>query len=215
MESKKGLFFAIEGGEGAGKTSCISELSEKYGDAFLYTREPGGTPFGDNTRRLLLTNEDNSDGLHVMTQLLLFFAIRSEHVTKVIRPALLRGKIVICDRFDHSTMAYQIHAERNKHLLRSAKLINDFAKSGVEPDMRILFDVAANVGLERVAQRGDRTTIFDRKHLDFHVTVNKTLHALAKECRGESVIIDANAPKEDVVQEFIRVIEMRAGLLTG
>ena len=150
--TRAGRFITFEGGEGAGKSTCIAaakQLLEAAGKRVELTREPGGTPLGEELRELLLAHRH--DGMAADTELLLMFAARAEHLEKRIRPWLHTGHWVLCDRFTDATLAYQgggrgIAAERIEALA-------DWVHAGLWPDLTLLLDVPVDVGLERAGQQ--------------------------------------------------------------
>lgn len=149
MAVQRGLFVTFEGGEGAGKSTQVNLLRgrlEATGRRVLNLREPGGTPLGEELRRLLL----NSTNLATQTELLLFLAARSELVQKVIKPALEGGIDVICDRFIDSTAAYQGYGRKLD--LALINTLNSAVIQGCAPDMTVLLDIDPDAGLSRVSE---------------------------------------------------------------
>jgi len=214
---KKGKFIVLEGGEGSGKSTCIEVLKERllmiYGpDAFLFTREPGGTAVGENIRRMLMSKDPGLQCMQPLTELMLFCAARAEHVQTVIKPALHRGIHVVCDRFDASTIAYQIDALERNDLRSDFQTLNALAigdrkvfhqwMGGPHPDMYIILDVDPLIGLHRTAgAKGKDTTRFDDKEIAFHVRVRKSFLHFAEMHPECAIVVDANMAQEDVVQE--------------
>lgn len=148
----RGRFITLEGGEGAGKSANVAFvrdwLAARLGVAVLLTREPGGTPAGENIRRLFL----QQDGLVPEAELLLMFAARVQHLRQVISPALARGEWVLCDRFTDASYAYQcggrgVDAERVAYL-------EDWLQGGLRPDLTLLLDTPPALGKARAHQRG-------------------------------------------------------------
>ncbi len=183
-------FLSFEGIEGCGKTTQIERLASRLrtdGRACLVTREPGGTPFGDQLRDLLLRWEGSEiDGL---IELFLLEASRRAHVARAILPALAAGTIVISDRFADSSIAYQaggrgIDREWVEHM-------NRYATGGVEPDLTFLLDLDAEEGLRRVQQRDRTEDRLEREKLDFHRRVRESYLALAAGNRERFRVIDA------------------------
>jgi len=152
-----GTFVTLEGPEGAGKTTQVKLLSKqltKLGVPHVVTRDPGGTPLGKQVRRILLT-----PGINVapMTELLLYQADRAQHVAEVIKPALEEGKLVLCDRFIDSSIAYQGYG-RNIDM-KLIKDLNELSTGGLRPVLTILFDIQSEDGLSRLHPGGhDRQT---------------------------------------------------------
>jgi dTMP kinase len=202
---KKGLFITLEGPEGAGKTTQLKLLSkflEEQGHDHVFTRDPGGTAIGKPIRRILLNSETP---VHPVTELLLYEADRAQNVSEIILPNLAEGKIVFCDRYIDSTLAYQGYG-RNIDL-KLIEMINDIATQGLRPDLTILFDIESSAGLSRLHPSGhDR---LEREALEFHQKVRAGYLELAKQEPSRWRVIDAAGPMS-VVQEDIRKIVMEA-----
>ena len=148
-----GLFITLEGPEGAGKSTNRDYLAERLreqGVEVLLSREPGGTPLAERIRELLLAPSD--EPMAVDTELLLVFAARAQHLQQVIRPALARGCVVLCDRFTDATYAYQ-GGGRGQPIERIAQL-EQFVQGDLRPDLTLIFDLPIEVGLARAAARG-------------------------------------------------------------
>lgn len=209
----KGLFITVEGGEGSGKTTLIQGLTkalEHKGLKVLATREPGGTPLGDKLRELLLAK---SEGLNVGTyaELFMFLASRSQQIEEVIQPALVRGDIVICDRFNDSTVAYQGKARGlGVENVRSLCMV---ACQGLIPDFTILLDIDPVLGLERSKKTEKKESALgghdriESETLDFHSTVREALLAEAKRRLPSALIIDAASSKESALNQAREQIE--------
>lgn len=169
---KKGRFIVLEGGEGAGKGMCMNFLKQQFSgkEDIIFTREPGGTPMAEKIRELVLSK--GNDGILPITELFLFCAARAQHVNELIKSALEAGKHIICDRFEASTMAYQIYGRQKPEYIEAFNQLNKIAKSGLGPDAVIYLDVEPKVGLERKAKSADgRCTRFDEEKLEFHKRV--------------------------------------------
>lgn len=170
-----GLFIAFEGGEGAGKSTHLRRLTERLdelGVAYLLVREPGGTPAGEKVRQVVL---DPDIPIFAETELLLYLASRAEFVRRIVRPALERGELVLADRFEMSTYAYQGLA-RGLGLERVREL-NAFATGGLKPDGTVLLALDPDVGRGRLRGEGDR---LERESADFHRAVARAYEALAE-----------------------------------
>ena len=182
----RGLFITLEGGEGAGKSTSLAfvrEFLEQAGRRVVVTREPGGTPLGEEIRELLLHGRENMD---VDTELLLMFAARAEHLARVIRPTLAEGACVVCDRFTDATYAYQ-GGGRGVPEAR-IRILEDWVQQGLRPDITLLLDIPVKQGLGRAGQRSapDR---FEREKIDFFERVrNHYLAAAASEPQRIRVI---------------------------
>ncbi len=199
--SQKGFFITMEGCEGAGKTTqreFIAEYLRNYGYEVVITREPGGTPFAEQVRALLLTPiEEPLDGL---TELQLVFAARNQHVTQVIRPAMERGAVVICDRFIDSTMAYQGYGRCMP--LSNIQMLEELVLGDFKPDITFLLDINSEVGLKRAAARGK----LDRMELQgqaFFSRVRTGFRILADQQPERIKIIDASQPIEQVQAQIL------------
>jgi dTMP kinase len=160
------------------------------------TREPGGGPFGSKIRALLL----DSGEVDSAAELFLFLADRAQHVSKVIRPALARGEIVLCDRFADSTLAYQ--GNGRGFPIEKLRELNAIATSGLVPDLTLLLDLESQVGLERLANP-DR---IDSEDIEFHRRVRNGFLAEAKLEPSRFVVIDASQPPEVVYRHALRAI---------
>jgi len=198
----KGLFITLEGGEGAGKSTLIrylAEQMEKSGRQLLITREPGGSFLGEKIRGLLL---DSQDPIDARAELLLFLAARADHLTRTIDPALSEGKVVLCDRFTHSTLAYQGYGRGLN--LEELKRLCSFACHDLRPDLTLYLDVPVAIGMKRREQRSfaDR---MEREEITFHEKVRAGFLDLAEE--GEMVVIDASLSADVVAQSAWRHIE--------
>jgi dTMP kinase len=200
-----GRFITVEGTEGAGKTSNIAFLQavlEAAGKTVLLTREPGGTPLGEAVRDLLLSHR--GDGMAVDTELLLMFAARAEHIAHRIRPALMQGHWVLCDRFTDATYAYQ-GGGRGVDIDRIAAL-EHWVQGNLRPDLTILLDVPVEVGLARAGRRSapDR---FEREELAFHEAVHAAYRAIAAREPTRVRVVDAAQPLPRVQADLQRVID--------
>jgi dTMP kinase len=167
-----GLFITLEGPEGAGKSTNREYLAERlraHGIDVVLTREPGGTPLAERIRELLLAPSDES--MNADTELLLVFAARAQHLAEVIRPALARGAVVLCDRFTDATYAYQ-GGGRGLSQERIAAL-EDFVQGDLRPDLTLVFDLPVEVGLARATARG-RLDRFEQEGRTFFDAVRST-----------------------------------------
>lgn len=184
-----GLFITLEGPEGAGKSTNREYLAEHLraqGLDVVLTREPGGTPLAERIRALLLAPSDEK--MDADTELLLVFAARAQHLAEVIRPALARGAIVLCDRFTDATYAYQ-GGGRGLSLERIATLEN-FVQGALRPDLTLVFDLPVEIGLSRAAARG-RLDRFEQEGQAFFEAVRQAYLARAKATPQQYKLIDA------------------------
>lgn len=164
------MFITLEGPDGSGKTSQVPLLAEslrKHGYDVLTTREPGGTPIGDQIRQVLFDLKNKN--MHPRTEILLFQASRAQHVEEVIRPALAVGKVVVCDRFADSTLAYQGYGHRVD--LNALSEIVYFATGGLKPDLTLFLDISVKEGLKRRTEGGDWNRL-DDYDVEFHQRVH-------------------------------------------
>lgn len=203
---REGYFISFEGGDGSGKSTQIQilrEFLEERGYDVILTREPGGTPISEKIRSIIL-DKANSE-MDDMTEALLYAAARAQLVSQIIRPALEEGKVVICDRFVDSSMAYQAYA---RGLGDSVKIINAFAVGDCMPDLTILLKVNPQVGSSRIGNR-ERDRI-ELASSDFHKKVYEGYLQLEKLYPERIVGIDA----ADTIENISGIISERiAGLL--
>ena len=195
------MFITFEGPEGCGKSTHAKRLKaylEGKGRRVLLTFEPGGTQVGKKIRELLLKPESVLDDT---TEVYLFAADRSEHVGKIVRPALEAGKIVICDRYLDSTLAYQIGGRRLPEDL--VRYLNMISSQGLIPDLTFLLDVTPATGLKRAAGKGtpDR---FERETLAFHQRVRATYLQVARDNPGRVIVVKTEDRSIEEVQTAIR-----------
>jgi dTMP kinase len=205
MSGSNGLFITLEGGEGAGKTThtpFIKSLLEQAGRTVCMTREPGGTVLGDAIRELVLSHTDMA--MTADSELLLMFAARAEHLYQIIRPALQRGEVVLCDRFTDATYAYQgggrgIEIER-------IRVLEQWVQGDQRPDLTLLFDVPVEVGIERAKGRGvlDR---FEQESRDFFERVRQSYLQIAKNDSKRCKVIDASGDIVSVEAQISRLFE--------
>lgn len=192
---KRGLFITFEGIDGAGKSTQLPWAEHHLrglGLTLVSTREPGGTPFGEKVRDLLL---DSKETVHAETEALLVFAARRQHIEQVIRPALARGDCVLCDRFTDATFAYQ-GGGSGVDKARLATL-ERWVQDDLQPDLTVLFDVSAEIGQGRVTRikSPDR---FEREGKDFFTRVRDAYLERMKESPRRIVRIDGTRPIAEV-----------------
>jgi dTMP kinase len=195
-----GLFITLEGPEGAGKSTNREYLAERLraqGLDVLLTREPGGTPLAEKIRELLLAPAD--EPMTSDTELLLVFAARAQHLARVIRPALQRGAVVLCDRFTDATYAYQ-GGGRNLACERIEQL-EQFVQGDLRPDLTLIFDLPVEVGLSRAAARG-RLDRFEQEGLAFFENVRSAYLSRAAAAPGRYRILDAAQPLAAVQRDL-------------
>ena len=211
-----GLFITVEGGEGAGKTTLIAALQERFrqdrGKDVIVTREPGGIPIAEAIRAVLLDRaHTRMDG---RTEALLYAAARRQHLVEKIIPALRRGEIVICDRFVDSSLAYQGHARGVG--IREVWEINRFATEDCMPHLTLLLDIEPQQGLSRISADGGReVNRLDVESLAFHRKVREGYRIVADMFPQRIVTLDASLSPERVAEEAWRHILNKFGLNIG
>lgn len=203
----KGRFIALEGGEGAGKSTQVRLLAETLaarGIACRITREPGGTPGAEAIRALLLGTE--GDGWHPRAEALLFAAARSDHVERLIRPALEAGEWVICDRFVDSSRAYQGGASG----LSDAEVLalHAIGSEGLLPDLTLLFELSPEIARERLAARdGDNADRIGGRDAAYHAAVAAAFVRFADTEPDRFARIDADAPADTVAKRVMAALQ--------
>jgi dTMP kinase len=206
-------FITFEGGDGSGKTTQVKALESHLiarGKSCIATREPGGTSLGRLIRHALL--EVGNQPITSPAELFLYLADRAQHLQEVILPALEQGKVVLCDRYTDSTLAYQGYGRGiDLGLLRT---LNDIASRGIRPDLTLLFDCPAEIGLSRTAQRQSqpatlrgRVDRFEEEKIEFHEKVRNGFLELAKAEPQRFRVIDAARSAADVRQEIMDIID--------
>lgn len=202
--TRKGLFIALEGPDGSGKSTIASKLKdyiEDLGLKVVLTREPGGTPIGEQIRSIILDN--NNTKMSDMTEALLYAASRAQHVNEKIKPLLDKGYIVISDRYVFSSLAYQGYARGLG--IEEVMEINKFAMGGVYPDKVLFFDISPEEALARkfIDREADR---LENAGEDFHKTTYEG-YMKAIEMYNENVaLIDANGTVEETLENCKKVI---------
>jgi len=202
-EKPKGRLISFEGSEGSGKSTQIMQLAERLSEAgydVITVREPGGTELGEQIRNIIVHNS-KGDEMCPETELLLFAAARAQLVREVIAPALMRGAIVVSDRFLDSSTVYQGIA-RNL-ALGPVNHINHFAVGNVMPDLTIVLDVPTEVSLQRIRQRAsDLPDRMERENIDFYTKVREGYLLLAKELPERLVVINGCQAQAKIQQQI-------------
>lgn len=202
----KGYFITFEGGDGAGKSSLIISLHAaliERGYEVMQTRAPGGTEPGKVIRDLLLHPHEP---VVPEAELFLYLADRAQHVAKVIRPALSQGKVVLCDRYNDSTVAYQGGA-RGFGIDKVDELCQ-FATGGLNPNLTIYLDLDPAIGMERIKKAQEAKDQIEKEDLVFHRKIRETFHQIGKKHPSRFQVIDASAPKENVFEQALKLIDV-------
>ncbi|MHC9532289.1 dTMP kinase [Dellaglioa sp. L3N] len=202
-----GKFVTIEGPDGSGKTSALKGIIEKIqlnlARELVVTREPGGNPISEAVRGIVL-NQDYPE-MDKRTEALLFAASRRQHIVETILPALEADKLVICDRYVDSSIAYQ-GAGRDIGTQAVADM-NLFATNGTKPDLTLYFDVPSEIGLKRIFEyRQNEVNRLDDEKLAFHQKVRRAYQQLAVENPERIVTIDATQPLDKVIADCVKVL---------
>ncbi len=208
-----GVFITLEGGEGTGKTTQLGRLDERLrarGRNVTTTREPGGTPSAEAMRDILVRGE--ADALSATAEALLNYAARDDHLRRVIRPALERGEVVLCDRFMDSTRAYQAYA--GDCPVRLVDVLEREIVGDTWPDLTLIFDLPVAEGLRRAGKRNsvrqeaaeDR---FERKGEAFHRRLRDAYLRIARENPERCVIVDASGDMDVVERNILEILRSR------
>ncbi len=212
-----GLFLAVEGIEGSGKTTQVARLEQLVratGRNVVVTKEPGGTQLGNRIRAILLDPQE--EGMDPVAELFLYLASRRQHVVELIRPSLERGAVVICDRFTDATLAYQGFGRMLE--LDRLRQVNDWATDGIRPDLTVILDIPESTGLERARARNaaedlHRESRLEGEDLRFHRRVREGYLALAESDPDRYIVVDASGDLDAVFQRLVAAVNERAGRL--
>lgn len=203
----KGKFITFEGGEGSGKTTMITKISDYLEDKnipYMITREPGGIDIAEKIRSIILNPEHTT--MDARTEALLYAAARRQHLAEKVIPALEKGVMVLSDRFVDSSLAYQGYARGIG--MDEIRSINEFATAGINPEMTLYFDITPEQGLARIAANGGReVNRLDMENLSFHNKVREGYLLLAKNEPERIKIIDASLSQEEVFCSLIAKLE--------
>jgi dTMP kinase len=206
-----GRFISFEGGEGSGKSTQLRRLAAMLGErgiACVVTREPGGCPGAEEIRRLLVEGETGR--WQPMTEALLHYAARVEHVARTIKPVLERGDWVLTDRFADSTMAYQGYGHQLGPLAVTA--LHSLTLGTFQPDLTLVFDVPVDQGLARARARGGAEDRYERMDVAFHQRLRDGFLAIARAEPARCVVIDASADVDSVARAAWAAISARFAL---
>ena len=204
-----GLFITFEGGEGSGKTTQIrllKEAMEQMGKEVLLTREPGGSEGAEKIRPLLVSGNADWDAL---TEVLLFSAARRDHLVNKIWPALKEGKIVLCDRFADSTLAYQGYGRKDDKELQQ-KLIDlyQMIAGDFRPDLTFILDIDPEIGLKRSCDRlGNNERRFEDMDIQFHKNLRQAFLKIAQQDNQRCHVIQTNRSVEEIHQDIMEIIK--------
>jgi dTMP kinase len=203
-QSQSGLFITFEGGEGAGKTTLIERLAKtlaEEGRRVLKTREPGGTKLGEHIRAILL---QHTEEISPYAELSLFLASRAQHILEVIGPALEEGKIVLCDRFNDSSVAYQ-GAARGLGMEKVSAMC-EFISQGLQPNLTLYLDLDPELGLSRAAKARTQDRI-ESETVMFHQKIRQAYIEIHKADQRRFHLVDATLPPERVFKEAFTLIK--------
>ena len=199
------MFITFEGIEGSGKSSLIAQLKKYFKSSKLeafFSKEPGGTDLGKEIRKTLLNPKYSFDPT---SELLLLLADRAEHVQKIIRPNLQKNKLIFCDRYLDSTLAYQGSGRNlDKKIIKEMFKVLDFPI----PDLTILLDVPVQIGLIRARKR-NKLDRFEKEDLNFHENVRRSYLDLAKNDSSRIVIFDSSISEEELFKKAVNLIKSR------
>ncbi|MCU1435335.1 MAG: thymidylate kinase [Pseudarthrobacter sp.] len=206
ITNSPGLFIAFEGGDGAGKSTqaaLLAEALELRGLKVLRTREPGGTPIGEKLRSLVLDHGHGHIDAH--TEALIFAASRAAHASQVIRPALERGEVVLTDRYIDSSVAYQgAGRDLGTDAVRS---LNEWATSGLQPDLTVLLDVDPADGRRRRTAGDAAEDRLESEADEFHTTIRDAFLELAASRPGTYLVLPAHLPVHDIAAQILARLE--------
>ena len=203
-DKRKGIFITVEGSDGSGKSTQIGNIKRYFEDRniqAIFTREPGGTHIGEKIREIILDN-DNKE-MTGLTEAFLYAAARAQHVDEKILPALQQGRIVICDRFVDSSIAYQGYG---RQLGNVVKEVNQYAVRDVLPDLTIFFDLSPEKGRERIKRNNMTFDRLEKENMDFHQRVYRGYQEIIE---GEQrfAVIDASKSEEQVCRDVFAILD--------
>ena len=208
---KSNFFITFEGGEGAGKSTqakLLSDFLEKQGCPCILTREPGGSAGAEEIRNLVVKGDVSR--WDVMTEALLMFAARRDHLVKTVWPALKEGKTVICDRFADSTMAYQGFGYSDRGLGQATvEQLYQIVVGDFKPDLTIILDMPVEAGVARAVKRDANTNRYEKMGLDFHRNLRNAFLEIEKKESDRCIVIDANRTIEEISADIISVVQAR------
>lgn len=207
----KNFFITFEGGEGTGKSTQAKLLAgflEEKGRSCVLTREPGGSAGAEEIRNLVVKGDVAR--WDVMTEALLMFAARRDHLVKTVWPALKEGKTVICDRFADSTMAYQGFGYADRGLGRdTVEKLYRIAVGDFKPDLTIVLDMPVETGVERALKRDVNTNRYEKMGLDFHRNLRNAFLEIVKKEPSRCVAVDATRSIDEIAADIRTVVQTR------
>ena len=202
---ENGTFITFEGPDGAGKTTIINMIAKELDQALL-TREPGGIEIAEQIRKVILDKENTA--MDPRTEALLYAAARRQHLIEKVKPALQDGKVVLCDRFVDSSLAYQGYARGLG--MEEVYAINQFAIEELSPALTIYFDIEPELGMKRINRnKGREVNRLDLENLDFHHKVREGYLLLLKRFPDRMVRIDASGTIDEVYHKTLNIIKAR------
>lgn len=208
IKKPKIQFITFEGGEGSGKTTVIEKIKkdlEKLNFTVLKTREPGGSKISEQIRDVILNVENTN--MDYMTEALLYAASRRQHLEEIIRPAIKAGKVVICDRYIDSSLAYQGYARGLG--VDEVYNLNLVATNGFLPEVTIFIDLDPEVGLERIKNNQREVDRLDLEKINFHEKVREGYLMLASKFPNRFIVVNGNQTREQVYEDVKKIILAR------
>jgi dTMP kinase len=200
-----GVFITFEGPDGAGKTTILSMVAQRLQNV-LVTREPGGIDIAEQIRRVILAKENTA--MDPRTEALLYAAARRQHLAERVRPALEAGKVVLCDRFVDSSLAYQGYARGLG--IDEVWSINQFAIEEMMPELTIYFDIEPELGLTRINKnKGREINRLDLENLEFHKKVREGYHILTRRFPNRIIEIDASGSVNEVFEKTLELVQAK------
>ncbi|MBR1840913.1 MAG: dTMP kinase [Alphaproteobacteria bacterium] len=212
-----GKFITFEGGEGSGKSTQVKLLAaylQNKGADVLTTKEPGGTPEGKVLRELLVTGD--KDKFDAITECLLYYADRRNHLTKLVWPAIKEGKWVISDRFADSTEAYQYYGYNKRVDYKTLENMYKIVAGDFKPDLTLILDIDPEVGMRRSFAKAQEMEVkelrFESRQLEFHQNLRQGFLAIAKREPKRCVVLNADKDIETLHREIVEVVQNRLGV---
>lgn len=209
--AKRGAFITFEGGEGSGKSTQVKLLAEAlaaHDVSHVITREPGGVPAAERIRELVVTGA--GDAWQPTTETLLFYAARLEHVERLIKPALEKGKHVICDRFADSTLVYQgIGKDLSEHYVQ---MLHKMTLGNFVPDLTFILDISPQEGLKRAQARAHKETRFESMPMDFHRRIRAGFLSIAAREPKRCIVLDATQDTKSLHTRILNAVSQKLGI---